>query len=293
MMSASSVIVLDGVRLAAQRSPDLVARARAVAATSGAVPRLGILAFADADGRAPHVAGKVRAGAAAGVEVIVRVVPRTADLHEAHAMLKALAHDDRLDGIFVQFPYPDAAWGPQLEALIPASVDVDVMSPERVQRVMSGVERLPPVTVGAALALLDAHAVRVEGRRGLVIAEPSDFAAMFRLAFAQRGVQMLPLMRPTDPNLHEQLREVMVVIAAGGRPGSVRADHLAAGTVAIDVGYFNPGGRGDIDITGGVAHLDAIAPVPGSIGPMTVSCLVERTILFAERRVHRSRGGPR
>jgi methylenetetrahydrofolate dehydrogenase (NADP+)/methenyltetrahydrofolate cyclohydrolase len=285
IMPASSVIVLDGVRLAAQRLNNLLARSRAVVQRRGMAPRLGILAFADADGRAPHVAGKVRAGAAAGVEVIVRVVPWAADIDEARRVLETLMRDDGMDGIFVLVPYPDAAWAPQLEAMIPPAVDVDVMSPERVTGVLNGVERLPPVTVSAALALIDAHDVRVAGRRGLVIAEPSDFAAMFRLAFVRCGVQMLPLIRPAETTLHERLREVTVVIAAAGIPGSVRANQLAPGTVAIDVGYFNPGGRGDIDINERIAHLDAIAPVPGSIGPMTVSCLVERTILFAERRI--------
>lgn len=231
------------------------------------------------------MAGKVRAGTTAGVEVVVRVVPWAAGVDQARRVLETLVRDDDLDGLFVQFPYPDAAWGAQLEAMIPALVDVDVMSPETVKRVLNGIEPLPPVTVSAALELLDAHGVRVAGRRGLVIAEPSDFAAMFRLAFVRRGVQMLPLMRSTDTTLPERLREVTFVIAAAGLPGSVRADQLAPGTVAIDVGYFNPGGRGDFDIDEGIAHLDAIAPVPGSIGPMTVSCLVERTILFAERRI--------
>ncbi len=206
---------------------------------------------------------------------------------EAARTLTPAAVDALWESGLMTYLNPREAGGdePQLEAMIPPAVDVDVMSPERVTGVLNGVERLPPVTVSAALALIDAHDVRVAGRRGLVIAEPSDFAAMFRLAFVRCGVQMLPLIRPAETTLHERLREVTVVIAAAGIPGSVRANQLAPGTVAIDVGYFNPGGRGDIDINERIAHLDAIAPVPGSIGPMTVSCLVERTILFAERRI--------
>ena len=99
IMPASSVIVLDGVRLAAQRLPNLLARSRAVVQRRGMAPRLGILAFADADGRAPHVAGKVRAGAAAGVEVIVRVVPWAADIDEARRVLETLMRDDGMGGI--------------------------------------------------------------------------------------------------------------------------------------------------------------------------------------------------
>ncbi len=283
-MTAPAVIRLDGVRVAAERLPALRARAAAVQHARGWAPRLGILAFADASGSVPHIAGKVRASAAAGVEVVVRAVPDGASIDDACRALVDLAQTDDVDGVFVQFPYPDAAWGAELERLIPAALDVDVMSPAQVRRYLNGDEPLPPVTVSAAFALLDAHGVAIAGRRGVVIAEPSDFAAMFRLAFVRRGVAMPPLIPPASVIEDGRLREAEVVIVAAGVPGLVNAASLARGAIVIDVGYFNPGGRGDIDLSGGLAHLGAIAPVPGSIGPMTVSCLVERVILFAESR---------
>jgi methylenetetrahydrofolate dehydrogenase (NADP+)/methenyltetrahydrofolate cyclohydrolase len=280
----TAVIRLDGVRLAAQRLPALRARAAAVRDARGSAPVLGILAFADASGSASYVAGKVRAGIAAGVDVEVRTVPYGAGIEDARRVLDDLAQLAGVDGVFVQFPYPDAAWGAEVESRIPDALDVDVMSPARVTRFLNDAEQWPPVTVSAAFALLDAHGVVIAGRRGVVIAEPSDFAAMFRHAFVRRGVTMPQLIPPASAMEDDRLRVAEVVIVAAGVPGLVDAQSLAPGAIVIDVGYFNPGGRGDIDIGGGITHLGAIAAVPGSIGPMTVSCLIERVIRFAESR---------
>ena len=278
------MLLLDGRALAARRLPALRARADAVRARRGIAPRLGILAFADATGAAPHVAGKQRAAVAAGVAVRLDVVQYGAVRADAVARAAALAAAAALDAMFVQFPYPDAAWAPDIEAAIPAALDVDVMSPAAVRRFREDPAALPPVTVSAALELLDAHGIDVTGRDGVVVAEPGEFAEQFRLAFARRGARVGPLVAPAAAATDPRLRAASLVIVAAGRPGLVRAETLARGAVAIDVGYFNAGGRGDIAIDGGVSHLGALAPVPGSIGPMTVSCLLERTIRLAEGR---------
>ncbi|HET7042428.1 MAG TPA: hypothetical protein VFI13_10430, partial [Gemmatimonadales bacterium] len=189
---------------------------------------------------------------------------------------------DRFDGVFVQFPFPADIDGDAFAAAIPAKLDVDVMAPRGVDRYMAGETGLPPVTVTAALLLLDAYGVSVTGRRGLVIGEESPFTAMFREALARRGAEMDAVLRPNMTGLARRVGEAGLVVVAAARPGIVRSESLAEGAVAVDVGYFNPGGRGDIDVSGGTNHLAALAPVPGGIGPMTVSALLERVVEFSE-----------
>lgn len=278
------MLLLDGRALAARRLPALRARADAVRTARARAPRLGILAFGDAAGVAPHVVGKVRAGAAAGVDVVLEVVAAGSSLDEALHRCVSLAKDPHLDGLFVQFPYPDPSWAAAIEEAIPERLDVDVMSPSGVRRFVSDSAALPPVTVSAALELVDAFGVTVKGLGGVVVAEASDFARMFRRAFIRRGAMIPPLLSPLKAAADPWLATAPLVIVAVGQPGFLRALQLAPDAVAIDVGYFNVGGRGDIDLTGGALHLGALAPVPGGIGPMTVSCLLERTIHFAEGR---------
>jgi methylenetetrahydrofolate dehydrogenase (NADP+)/methenyltetrahydrofolate cyclohydrolase len=279
-----ATVIMDGTALAARRLPVLRSRAERVAARRGRAPRLLIVAFAGAGGVAPHVARKVVACAEAGVEVSELVVRNGTSPDAARDAMHRLAHDEHapVDGVFLQFPYPDASFAEPLEHAIPEAMDVDVMSAGRIRRFLDDPGSLPPVTVSAALELVDAHGVDVAGRRGIVVADPSPFATMFRLAFARRGAQMEPLLPPASPALGPALGGAQLVIVAAASPGLVKAGALARGAVAIDAGYFNRGGRGDIDVGGGVSHLAAIAAVPGSIGPMTVSCLIERTILLSE-----------
>lgn len=277
------MIILDGTALAATRLPALRARAQALAAARGRAPLLGILGFADASGKVPHVAPKLRAAEACGIEVEVVAVPPGATLADALVAIERLRVTPGLDGLFVQFPYPDPSWGDAIEALIPPALDVDVMAPLEIKRFFADAGALPPVTVSAALALVDHAQLRLEEREGVVVAEPSPFAEMFREAFARRGARMHPLVAPQAAADDARVQAASLVIVAAGVPGVVDARRLAAGAIAIDVGYFNPGARGDIANVDAARHLGAVVPVPGGIGPMTISALLERVIRFAER----------
>jgi methylenetetrahydrofolate dehydrogenase (NADP+)/methenyltetrahydrofolate cyclohydrolase len=82
--------------------------------------------------------------------------------------------------------------------------------------------------------------------------------------------------------MRTSLAECRLVVVSAAHPGIVSAGWLAPDAVAIDAGYFNEGGVGDIDVSDGFGHLRALAPVPGGIGPMTISMLIERVIERAE-----------
>ena len=275
-------VVLDGTSLAARRVPLIAHRAAAVRELRGHAPRMLLVAFGDERGRVPHVERKLRAFAAAGVDAVPLILPAGTGTDEAGASMTAASAGGSCDGVFLQFPFPDDIDGDALSARIPVELDVDIMTPERTDRFLAGDGELPPVTVSAGLLLLDAYGIDIAGLDGIVIAEQSPFAAMFHAAFERRGARMRPLVAPDAPDLAERVREADLVIAGAASPSLIAASDLSAGAVAIDVGYFNPGGRGDIDLSDGVAHLAAIAPVPGGIGPMTVSALIERVVLFAE-----------
>ncbi|HSJ23720.1 MAG TPA: tetrahydrofolate dehydrogenase/cyclohydrolase catalytic domain-containing protein [Longimicrobiales bacterium] len=278
----SSVLLLDGRALAVASAPDIARRAAAVSGARGRAPALLLLAFAGPDGHVPHVRGKQRAAARLGIDVDVVVVPAGADEAEALRLMQAAAsRPPAPDAVFVQVPFPHGMDGTDLLNAIPPAKDVDVMSEARYRRYMAGAAELPPVTVTAALRLLDAHDIQLPGRRGLLVAEPSSYAEMFVEAFVRRGVAMQPVMAPAGPGLQDALAAADLVIVAAGAPGLVPASVLAPGTVALDVGYYNPGGRGDIDVASGSAHLAVLMPVPGGVGPMTVSALMDRVVSFA------------
>ena len=279
---AGAPVLLDGDALAAVRAPALRARAGSVTERRGRPPRLLLLAFAGAHGTAPWISGKLRACADAGVRVHPLVLPHDAETTGAVAAFDAALVEARADAVFVQFPFPDAIDAEAICARIPQDADIDVMHPASVEAFLSGDATRPPLTIAAACALLDAHGIDVAGRSGRIVGDGTPFDRMFAAVLARREARMsvAPL---AGPEHDLDLQAAALVVTSVGRPGEIRAADLAPGAVVIDGGYFNPGGIGDVDVTGGIDHLAAFAPVPGGLGPMTVSALVEAVIDAAER----------
>ncbi|MGH7503918.1 MAG: tetrahydrofolate dehydrogenase/cyclohydrolase catalytic domain-containing protein [Longimicrobiales bacterium] len=277
---APGPLILDGIRLASERRFRLRERAERVTRRRDRAPCLALVAFGNA-GRAPHVQRKIESAHAAGVVAVPLIVPASASTDDALQKMHDGIASRSWDGVFLQFPFPDSVDGDRLAASIPEHADVDVMTPAGIRRYLGDETADPPVTVAAGLALLDAYDVPVAAADGVVIAEPGPFATMFREALVRRSAGMRPVLEPERAAGNIGGAELVIVAAA--RPGFLPAQAIPAGAVVIDAGYFNPGGRGDVDASGGMDHLRAIARVPGGIGPMTVSMLIERVIQYAER----------
>ncbi|MEZ4411359.1 MAG: bifunctional 5,10-methylenetetrahydrofolate dehydrogenase/5,10-methenyltetrahydrofolate cyclohydrolase [Gemmatimonadales bacterium] len=276
-------MILDGLALARSRAPALAARGQRVAERLGRRPRLVLVAFADRQGEAAFVARKLRACAAAGVDVVPLVLPAETPSSEAEHALRTRLSREVVDAVFLEFPFPDGIDGDALTDLVPAADDVDIMTARRITEYFAAPDGLPPLTVSAGLELLDGHGVDIRGRAGVVVGPDIPFTRMFSEALARRGARMQPILPADDADLLQGVQQAALVVVAASDPGVVPSTALAAGSICIDVGYFNSGGRGDVDTSGGVAHLGAFSPVPGGIGPMTVSVLIERVIAFAEQ----------
>ena len=270
-------MLLDGRAFAARRTPTQNARAAHIRARRGRAPALHVVGFGADAALPPSIARKLKACREAGVIASAEVLGMAAS---TATVLAALARTPAgVDGLFLEFPFPAAVDEGAVIASLPVELDVDVMTAARIDAFRAG-RGAPPATVAAALGLLDDGAVSIDGLRGVVVADSSAFVDMFAEALSRRGADMA-LVRPADV---VRARDAQLVVSCAARPGLLRSDELAPGAVVIDAGYFNPGGRGDIDTRGGIAHLGALAPVPGGIGPATIAMLVERVIEFAERR---------
>lgn len=277
MRADEGPVLLDGRAFAARRAPDHAARAARVLGARGRAPAIHIVGFA-AEGAMPtSIARKLRVCDAAGVAASADVLDARATTGDILAAMRGTPAG--ADGLFLEFPFPDGVDEGAVVAALPAELDVDIMSAERTAAFRAG-DGPPPVTVSAGLGLLDDAGIAIEGLRGVVVADPSPFAEMFAAAMARRGADVHRI-APADA---ARAGDAALVVVCAARPGLLRSEELAPGAIVIDAGYFNPGGRGDVDTRGGIAHLGALAPVPGGIGPATITMLVERVIEFAEAR---------
>ncbi len=274
--------IIDGKALALQVRTALATRI----ASLDFRPGLAVVLVGNDPASAVYVRSKDRAAREAGLDACTIRLP--ADTTEATllAEISRLNADPAIDGILVQLPLP-----PQIrtqaiiEAVDPAK-DVDGFHPLNTARLADGHPILVPCTPLGVTKLLDAAGVSLTGTRALVVGRSSIVGRpMAALLLAANATVTIAHSRTRD--LPGECRRAEVLIAAVGRPEMVRGSWIGDGAVVIDVGVNRlPDGRlvGDVAFAECAAVASAITPVPGGVGPMTIACLLENTLMAALRR---------
>ena len=269
--------ILDGQALARTREPLLAARAEAVLRSRGRSPRLFLVAFAESGGEARHLSGKRRACARVGIELRIGVTGPETETAQACDLVRNGLLNHRPDAVFLQSPFPPAIDEEALTSIVPPDQDIDVLSALAYRGYMGRPSTSPPLTVRATLELLEENDRIIADRKAVVVGPDTPFNRMFAKALRRRGAATSSI-DPGSPDRSEYLAEADLVVVSVARPGVISSHELPRGCVAVDAGYFNVGGLGDIDTSSGIDHLAALVPVPGGVGPMTVSVLLEAVI---------------
>lgn len=274
--------VIDGKAVAAALRGELAVKVAGLPYQPG----LAVVLVGDDPASAVYVRSKDRAAREAGIAAHTIRMP--ADTTEA-ALLAEIARlnaDDSVDGILVQLPLPagiraDAV----IEAIDPAK-DVDGFHPVNAGLLASGRAGLVPCTPKGVMRLLAQAGVALAGARALVLGRSAIVGRpMAALLLGADATVTMAHSRTRD--LAAECRRADVLVAAVGRAEMVRADWVAPGAVVIDVGINR---LADGRLVGDVAYEEvarvagAITPVPGGVGPMTIACLLENTLLAAISR---------
>jgi methylenetetrahydrofolate dehydrogenase (NADP+)/methenyltetrahydrofolate cyclohydrolase len=235
---------------------------------------------------AVYVRSKDRAAREAGLDAATLRLPAETTQAALLATIAALNADPAVDGILIQLPLPahiDSA--AVLQAVDPAK-DVDGFNPVNVGLLSEGRAVLAPCTPRGVMKLLEAANVSLSGARALVLGRSAivgkPVAAMLLAANAT-----VTIAHSRTRDLAAECRRAEVLIAAVGQPEMVQGDWVADGAAVIDVGINRlPDGRlvGDCDTASCAQHASVITPVPGGVGPMTIACLLENTLLAAIAR---------
>ena len=259
--------------------------ARQVAALDFA-PGLAVVLVGDDPASAVYVRNKDRAAAAAGIAARTIRMAQTTSEAELLAVVGQLNDDDAVDGILVQMPLPPhIRMRAVIDAIDPAK-DVDGLHPVSVGRLHDGLAGLVPCTPRGVMKLLEAQGAVLRGARAVVLGRSvlvgRPVAALLTAADAT-----VTLAHSRTRNLAEECRRAEILVAAVGRSEMVRGDWVAPGAVVIDVGINRTAdGRlvGDVAYDECTAIAGAVTPVPGGVGPMTIACLLENTLLAATAR---------
>jgi methylenetetrahydrofolate dehydrogenase (NADP+)/methenyltetrahydrofolate cyclohydrolase len=274
--------IIDGKAVAAALRAKL---ARQVA-TLPFRPGLAVVLVGDDPASAIYVRAKDRAANAVGIAA--RTVHLPADTSE-EALITHIARlnaDPSMDGILVQLPLPPQIASQAVVEAVDPDKDVDGFHPLNIGRLASGYPCLVPCTPTGVMKLLAEAGVALEGAHALVIGRSTIVGRpMGMLLLAGHATVTVVHTRTRD--LAAECRRADIIVAAAGRPQLVRGDWIAPGATVIDVGVNRlPDGRlvGDVAFAEAVEIAGAITPVPGGVGPMTIACLLENTVIAALRR---------
>lgn len=277
--------LIDGSKVALGIREECKVRVEALAAR-GIVPGLAVIVVGNDPASAVYVRNKLRACANVGVQSFKYDYP--ADIAPDVVVAKIRELNGRADvhGILVQLPLPPQFQLAQVLNTISAEKDVDGFHLYNVGGLVVGDTVFPPCTPYGVVKLLDYEGISVEGKNVVVVGASNIVGKPMALMLMQREATVCICHAKTrDLAQFTILADILVV--AAGKPNLIVSQMVKTGAVVIDVGINRlPDGRlvGDVDFAGVAEKASRITPVPGGVGPMTVTMLLVNTIASAERR---------
>jgi methylenetetrahydrofolate dehydrogenase (NADP+)/methenyltetrahydrofolate cyclohydrolase len=283
--------IIDGKQIAGRVRIGVARDVAAFAAEfGGAVPGLATVLIGDDPASAVYVNGKQKACREVGMQGFNFPLPADVSREEVVALIERLNADPDVSGILVQLPVPDHLDGVELTGLVDPLKDVDGLTPVSAGLLALGRPGLRPCTPMGVMTLLDAAGAQLEGAEAVVVGRSNLFGKpMAQLLLGANATVTMCHSRTRD--LAEVCRRADVLIAAVGRARMIKADWVKPGATVIDVGMnrTEDGLAGDVDFDAVKELANAITPVPGGVGPMTIAFLLRNTLQAA--RMQRERGG--
>jgi len=276
--------LISGTALSQQIRAEVATRAAALTAR-GVKPGLAVILVGEDPASAVYVRNKVKACAESGLHSVLEKYD--ADLGEDAllARIRALNADPAIHGILVQMPLPKHINPQRVIETIADAKDVDGFSVHSAGSLASGLPGFRACTPYGCLKLIESTGVDLRGKHAVVIGRSNTVGKPMALLLLQANATVT-ICHSATPDLGVFTRQADVVVAAVGRRNTLTADMVKPGAIVIDVGMNrNDEGKlcGDVDFAGVQAVAGWITPVPGGVGPMTITMLLVNTIESAER----------
>ena len=274
-------VVISGKELALLKRENMAKEIPGLLEKYGRVPHLAVVLIGDDAGSVSYVRGKEKGCNEVGIKNTTIV--KGTDITEAELLgiIASLNNDDTVDGILVQLPLPRHIDSDKIINAIDPSKDVDGFHPHNVASLYLNEDCILPCTPKGVMALLDYAGIEIKGRNACVIGR-SNIVGMPVAKLLLNRDATVTICHSKTKNLSEITSKADILIAAVGKPLFVKENMVKEGAAVIDVGVNrNPEtGKlcGDVDFKNVKEKASFITKVPGGVGPMTITCLLENTI---------------
>ena len=278
-------IIIDGKATSLAMKEELKVKIQEFEAQNGFAPGLTVIIVGDDPASAVYVRNKENACAAVGIQSTTHRLPKETSEEELLALIGRLNLDKDVHGILVQLPLPKQISEERVLAAISPAKDVDAFHAENVGHIMIGNYQFLPCTPAGVMALLERYNIPVEGKNCVVIGRSNIVGKPQAMLLLEKN-GTVTICHSRTKNLADITRQADILVAAVGRPKFVTAEMVKEGATVIDVGInrLSDGTLcGDVDFAEIEKKAYAITPVPGGVGPMTVTMLLYNTLTAAEK----------
>jgi methylenetetrahydrofolate dehydrogenase (NADP+)/methenyltetrahydrofolate cyclohydrolase len=290
--------LIDGKALAAQIKEEIAVEVKAWVSEGNKRPHLAAVLVGDDPASAVYVRNKVRSCDQVGINSTL--IRKEADITEEEVLriIDDLNNNDDVDGFIVQLPLPDHINEQKITLAISHKKDVDGFHPINFGRMTQGLESYLPATPFGILQMFERYNIETSGKDCVVVGRSNIVGMPISILLARKakiGNCTVTITHSRTKDLKAVVRRADIIIAAIGRPNFVTEDMVKEGAVIIDVGINRiadssrkSGTRlvGDVDFPNVSPKCSYITPVPGGVGPMTVTSLLKNTLRAAKKEVY-------
>ncbi len=283
-----SAVLMDGVTVSKAIRAQWQRRVEALKAR-GVTPGLAVILVGEIPASQVYVRHKVKACGEVGLHSEVHQFPASVAQETVLAKIEELNRDPKIHGFLVQLPLPPHFDNSRVLEVIAAEKDADGFHRYNLGGLVSGGAVYPPCSPYGVMALLDYYKIPIEGSNAVVVGRSNIVGKPMALMLLARSATVsICTSKTRDLKQFTSLADILVV--ATGKPKLITGDMIKPGSAVIDVGTNRlPDGKlvGDVDFEAARQRAAFITPVPGGVGPMTVTMLIANTVQAAERFVSR------
>ncbi len=278
--------IIDGVALSKQLRADVAERTLQLK-SKGVTPGLAVILVGEDPASQVYVRNKIKACEDCGIKSVFEKYDASLSQIDLLARINALNADSSIHGILVQMPLPKHIDPHAVIEAISASKDVDGYSTLSAGELMTGKPGFNPCTPYGCMKLIESTGINLKGKHAVVIGRSNTVGKPMAMMLLAANATVT-ICHSATPDMKAHTLQADVVVAAVGKRNVLTADMVKPGAVVIDVGMNRDGNGklcGDVDFEAIKPIASHITPVPGGVGPMTITMLLVNTLISAERTV--------
>lgn len=283
------MIILDGKAVSQVRRQELQSRVSLFKQKSGRAPHLVVVLVGDLTASIVYVRNKEKACESTGIKSTRVDLPTHTTQKDLIQVIEKLNQDPAVDGVLVQLPLPSHLQSDEILMKLSPEKDADGLTFQSLGLLWGGKGKIAPCTPKGVMTILEHYKIPVAGKRAVVVGRSNIVGKPMAYLLTEANATVTVAHSKT-PNLAEITREGDIVVVAAGKRELLGKEDFKKGAVVIDVGMHGTG-QGTSGLCGDVRFKElegwayAATPVPGGVGPMTITTLLENTVTLAEQKL--------